>query len=171
MAHELVKRPTEALVAQPPPPLPEGFDPGSDPEWQRLWLAMRRRSWRCLAIVPCGRRISTLSIASAFAHLAWHHQRRPSRVVDGTNVKLADLESRLADASMHDFDDELTFLALGQVTENPNGLALARAADAALLCITLGESLVADAEHLIDEIGPERFVGTTLVHPMSTEAP
>ena len=135
-----------------------------------MTMLARRRAWRSLAIVPCGAGISTLAIASAFAHLAWEHQRRPSRVVDATCVTLSELDARLADASTRDFADQLTFVALGPLAECPIGLAIARAADAALLCVVLGETIIADAERLIAEIGVEHFVGSTLVRPKTSGA-
>jgi hypothetical protein len=54
-------------------------------------------------------------------------------------------------------------VSLEPVVSNPLGIAVALAADAALLCITLGETLLASAKRTVDLIGPERFIGSVVL--------
>src|SRR5260370_7451413 len=54
-------------------------------------------------------------------------------------------------------------VALEPVVSNPLGIAVAMAADAALLCVTLGEAPLASAKRTIEMIGRERFIGVVVV--------
>jgi hypothetical protein len=56
-------------------------------------------------------------------------------------------------------------VALEPVVSNPFGIAVALAADAALLCITLGETTLDSAKRTVELIGPERFIGCAAVRP------
>jgi hypothetical protein len=54
-------------------------------------------------------------------------------------------------------------IALGPVLERPASLALAQAADAAILCLVLGDGSIAEATRTIEEIGRERFLGSVIL--------
>ena len=54
-------------------------------------------------------------------------------------------------------------VALESVVSNPFGIAVALAADAALLCMTLEETLMDSARRTVELIGPERFIGCAVV--------
>jgi hypothetical protein len=54
-------------------------------------------------------------------------------------------------------------VALEPVVANPFGIAVALASDAALLCLTLGETRLDSARRTVELIGPERFVGCAVV--------
>lgn len=54
-------------------------------------------------------------------------------------------------------------VALESVVSNPFGIAVALAADAALLCVTLEETLMDSARRTVELIGPERFIGCAVV--------
>ena len=54
-------------------------------------------------------------------------------------------------------------VALEPVVSNPLGIAIALAADAALLCVTLGETPVVSARRTVEMIGRERFLGCVVV--------
>ena len=139
------------------------FKPEGDVEWQKLWLATQRRVWRSLAIIPAGKEVQTLRVAEALAVLAWHHLGKTIKVFDATRLALSDLESRLSDMSSRVARGESVIVAFGPILESPASLTLARATDAALLCIILGESQIKAAEASVSEIGEARFIGSVIV--------
>lgn len=164
---------TASTISSPPPPKPTeapggitwegGSNPADDVEWQKLWLAIQRRNWRSLAIVPAGEEINTVRIAHALAVLAWHHLGKTIKVFDVTHLALSDLERRLSDMSSRVARGESVICAFGQVIHSPASLTLARATDAALLCVLLGESRIDAAEATVAEMGAERFLGSVVL--------
>lgn len=56
-------------------------------------------------------------------------------------------------------------VALEPVVSNPLGIAVTLAADAALLCITLGETSLASAKRTVELVGRERFIGCVVRRP------
>ena len=160
-------------VSSAPPPKPAeapggitwegGANPADDVEWQKLWLAIQRKNWRSLAVVPAGDDIDTVRIAQALAVLAWHHLGKTIKVFDVTHLALSDLERRLSDMSSRVARGESIICAFGLVTHSPASLTLARATDAALLCVLLGDSRIDVAEATIAEVGAERFLGSVVL--------
>jgi hypothetical protein len=139
------------------------FDPTSAIAWQRLWLATQRRPWRSLAVIPAGTGAKTPRIARALAGVGSSHLGLSIRVTDATAITLAGLEACL-NAWIEPRDSlRRVLLALGPVLEDPASLALAQAADAAILCLVLGESSISEAERTIEEVGRARFVGSMIL--------
>lgn len=128
--------------------------------WEKIWLATQRRPWRSLAVIPAGPGAFTLGVARALAEVGSRHLGLPMRVTDATGVNLSRLEAFLSELRAR-----RGLLALGPVLERPASLALARAADAVLLCLVLGESSISGARETIDEVGRERFLGSVLLKP------
>jgi hypothetical protein len=54
-------------------------------------------------------------------------------------------------------------VALDPVVSNPAVLPIVLAADAALICITLGQTEIASARRTVELIGRERFIGCVTV--------
>jgi hypothetical protein len=145
----------------PPPSLRERAPETADAiAWEKIWLATQRRPWRSLAVIPAGPGAFTPGVARALAEVGSRHLGLPVRVTDATGITLARLEAFLTELRAR-----RGILALGPVLERPASLALARAADAVVLCLVLGESSISGAQQTIDEVGRERFLGSVLLKP------
>ncbi len=160
--------------ANPPPhverPRPVGaFDPALDVAWQRLWLATRRKPWTTLAVVPASAEFSALPTARALASVGWFHLDRPVDVIDATETDLSALQEVLDDLARRRGARRVTIVAVGPAGSNPVSASIARAVDAALLALHLGERVV-DAEKTLEDVGVERFLGSVLVHPPRASA-
>jgi hypothetical protein len=134
-----------------------------DVRLQKLWLATQRREWRSLAVIAASKTVDTLPIAEMLAQIAWCYRGQPSCVFD-----LRDLSLRLAEYQVREAQAQVeagtrVLVALRSVAENPTALLIARAMDAAVLCIHLGKTELKAAEEAIDEIGRDRVLGTILV--------
>lgn len=128
--------------------------------WQRLWLAAQSRPWRSLAVVAAGEGLSTARAARVLARAGASHLGDVVELIDATAVTLQQLRAITGSCVDRPDGAPRVILALGPVLESPASLALARAADAALLCVTLGETSIAEAQRTIAEIGQARFVGS-----------
>ena len=128
--------------------------------WEKIWLAVQRRPWRSLAVIPVGPGAFTPRVAGALAEVGSRHLGLPVRVTDATGLTLSRLETFLGE-----FRARRGIIALGPVLESPASLALARAADAVVLCLVLGESSISAAEQTVEEVGRPRFLGSVLLRP------
>ncbi len=130
---------------------------------QKIWLAVERREWRSLAVVSAGGPVDTLAMAQLFARLSWRYSGRPTTLCD-----LRDLSTRLIDYQVREMKEMVQrgtrlVIALRTLRENPTSEAIARQADATLLCVVLGETDVDGAQQTVAAIGRERIVGSVLV--------
>jgi hypothetical protein len=91
------------------------------------------------------------------------HLSRDITVIDVRSVTLKDLRPRLGDVKTRTARGDMVIVAVGPVGVNPTAVAFAETADAAILCVTIGASHLADADRAIEEIGRERFLGTAVL--------
>jgi hypothetical protein len=130
---------------------------------QRLWMAVVRTDWRILALIGASQDIDTSQLAELFAQLVWRYRGQPSNVCD-----LRDLSMRLLDHEVREMKAQAesgtrVVVALRSISENPTAAPIARQADAAILCIALGETELRGAEETIAAIGRERVIGSVLL--------
>ena len=135
-------------------------------EWQRLWLSTQRRPWATLALIPVGEGIPTLKLAGLLVAAGREHLSGTIIACDETNVSLSTLQTSLAEITERTHGAERVILAFPEVLQSPASLALARAADAVILCLGLGTSMIDEAERILDEVGRERVLGSVLFREM-----
>lgn len=135
-------------------------DPASTLAWERLWLAIQRTSWMSIALVPIGPGIETPRLAAALAEIGRLHLGAKILVHDATKVSIATLQAALSE--LIDCEDR-AIVALSPLTESPAGVELARAADAVVLCVALGESGIAEAKRILTDVGVEHVLGAVIV--------
>jgi hypothetical protein len=136
-----------------------------DVRLQKLWLATQRKKWRSLAIVAASKKVDTLVVAETLAKIAWWYRGEPSCVFD-----LRDLSLRLVEYQVNEVRGQveggaLVVIALRSIFENPTTVPVADGADAVVLCLGLGKTLIADAEATIAEVGRERVIGSIVLRP------
>ena len=136
-----------------------------DSEWQKIWLAAQRSDWRSLAVVSGAKGRSTVRVAQMLIRVGWRHRRLPMGLADLRHVPLSHMEGAISQVQAHVDDGERVLVALGSIFDNPTTAPLARAADRALLCVTLGVTAIAGAEQTVEEIGRDRFLGALILRP------
>jgi hypothetical protein len=135
---------------------------------QLLWLATQKREWRSLAVVASGQ-VPTIQVANMLARLAWWYRGQPSSVADFRDLSLRLVEYQLRDvAAQLERAPVTVVIALRSIFENPTVVPVARAVDAAVLCIQLGVTKINDSRKTIEAIGRDRFLGTIII-PVSSE--
>lgn len=136
-----------------------------DPEWQRLWLALQRRPWRALAIVPAADgapKDFALRIAVILSRTGMVHLGRPIQVADATNVPLSYLTQLMDEIQRCTNDGELILVALAPTAGSPVTVSIAQATDAALLCVLLERMGSSQMKKTVAQIGASRFVGSAI---------
>jgi hypothetical protein len=139
-----------------------------DSAWQKIWLAAQLRDWKSLAIVPGDKGASVVAVAQALVEMGWQHRGLPIGLADLRHVPLSHVDAATTQIRTHVKNGDRVLIALGSVFENPTTVALAQAADCAILCVTLGVTGIASAEQTIAEIGRERFLGSLVLHRQHT---
>jgi hypothetical protein len=130
---------------------------------QRLWLSLQQRAWRSLAVVAASEEIGTVGVANSLAKIAWWYTGQPSIVFDMRDLSLRLLDHQLREMTSHVRAADRVFVALRGATENPTTAPIARATDAAVLCVALGKTGERDAERTLQAIGRDHFIGAILV--------
>jgi len=132
-------------------------------EIQELWLALSRRAWRSVVLVPTERRGSAAAAAGALAEVGRRLRLTQVGALVATDLDYdgaAQLVLRLAAmGAAGPAAPEQLVVAIPSVVTEPLGVAVARQADVVVLCIRLGRTGLADARRAIELIGPDRVAG------------
>jgi hypothetical protein len=149
-------------------------------EAQELWLAITRREWQTLAVIPAHRDGSALSIATALAEAGSLLRGRPvelfsadradhgvtgeqSVVLNGratSHIPLHTVPDGGLPPALEKFE---RVVALEPLALNPMGATIAQAAEAVLMVAESGVTEIRNAKRTVEMIGRERFLGCVLV--------
>ena len=144
------------------------LEPWHEPQWQQLWLAVESRPWSSLALIPGGAGASldfTLQIAVNLSRTAMVHIGTAIQVADGTRVPLNQLNPFLNEVRRCTSAGQRLLVALPPTGSSPVTASIAQSVDAAILCVLLEQMASADASRTVKLVGPQRFLGSVLVHP------
>jgi hypothetical protein len=131
-------------------------------DYQRIWLGTQSRAWQTLAVVPVDERVSTYEVANLITTLGLHHGESVS-VADLRDVRLSRVGAFLEAAGELVKRGQRVVYATCSIRENLATIPLARAADAVILCVSIGASMIGSIEDAIEQIGKERFLGSMLI--------
>jgi hypothetical protein len=139
-----------------------------DPDWQRLWLTIEKQSWHTLSIIPAGEGADpdfTISLAVTLSRTGMTHLGRPIQVADGTQVALSQLNGFLMDVQACTSAGDRLLVALPPITSSPTAPAIAKATDAAVLCVLMERMSWVQARQTIRLVGTSRFLGSIIIKP------
>jgi hypothetical protein len=134
-------------------------EPVPNAQWQQIWFTALRRPWSSLALVPAGPGDSALFAAEALAAVGRLHGGRAIRLVDAEEAGLTDVADILESLAAIAGREELAVVAAGCPLTEAAAIPIARAADAALLVVPLGDAHFSGARRVVDLVGRDRFIG------------
>ena len=148
-------------------------DAQSDPprrEYQELWLALARKSWRSLALVA-EREESASEITNALAEVARMLDERvsffaPIDVPDYVSVAgiLSAANANVtADIPRPVKPPARNIATLPPVATNPLALKVAAAADIVVICVEIGKTRFSAVRRTLELIGRDRVAGCVLI--------
>lgn len=131
-------------------------------DWQRMWLCTQSRDWRTLALVPGDERTSTVDVANLIAKLGRDHGES-IHVADLRNLRLKHVGAFLEGSRWDVGQGDRIIFVTRSASANMATVPLARAADCAILCVSLGMTSLEGVRDSIEQIGREHFLGSLLV--------
>jgi hypothetical protein len=138
-----------------PPPAP------ISPVWQRIWLRTQLREWTSLAVLgssklmPDGAMRVARGLARVSAEVGYELVILDGRAVDLKNMSA--LQARMRSLAAR---GTRCIAVLGLAGENAISVPVAQSADAAIMCVFIGETSIVTAEQTIEQVGRDRFLGT-----------
>jgi hypothetical protein len=132
-------------------------------ELQRLWFATLKKDWSSLVVLPAQPGGAATNVARALAQVAAVHKDSPIKLISGEGADLQNASRLIIDMTSHVSAGGLVIIVLESIVSNPAGIPVALAADAALLCVQLGETDFESAERTVELLGENRFVGAVTI--------
>jgi hypothetical protein len=147
----------EAAMATPSVEVRRDVAPPLEVAWQVLWLRISALPWRSVALVPTGASLHARH-AMGFLHAAAQaHPAVPLDSLDATVDNVASLETLAAFRLRRGY--QRLVVAVPEPASAPHAVALARAADVAVVVIPMGSQPTRDARLVMNLVGMDRFVG------------
>lgn len=133
-----------------------------------LWCRLEGLSWRTLAVVAPGDGGRAWRLAQALVQVAEKRPRRlkPVNVTRASVERMGAVTRVLVPEKLLAAADRTRFvLAVDSPLENPAAIGLLSGCDAVVLLVEQMRTRIADAQRILDLVGPERFVGAVLCAP------
>jgi hypothetical protein len=131
-------------------------------EWQRVWLRAQGHDWRTLALVPADDGICTYDVANVIAKLALANGEF-IHVADVRDLRMRHVDAFIDGTRWDASQGDRIVFATRSASNNPTTVRLARAADYAILCVSLGSTSLDCVRDAIEQIGRKHFLGSLLV--------
>jgi hypothetical protein len=132
--------------------------------WQALWFALLRHKWTTLAVVPSKVDLSVHFVAKALSEVGKLHGVSKVHLVNSEGVYLADAARVIETVKDIGSKNEIALVAVDWPADNQAAIPIARACEAALLCVPLGGKTT-DAHAAVDLVGRDRFIGSIAIQP------
>ncbi|HUM09629.1 MAG TPA: hypothetical protein VLT82_01645 [Myxococcaceae bacterium] len=133
---------------------------------QQLWFSIQRLPWASLVLVPADPGTSSQEVGKALHDVGKLTMGDRLRMLDARGLQLPATAPLILDMSgaapvrpaATEWSERVLVL-VDSVLSQPSGIPIALAADAVVLCLTLGKTPVAAARETVKLIGAQRFVG------------
>jgi len=171
---------TQADTAHPAGPAADGT--GRVPElaelagrdYQELWFALSRQPWRSVVLVPVEAGLRADELATALAGIGRRLGFTQVSAVVADQIEFAtvgQLAARVAAPGQASGSAAIgggaqVIVSIPPVVVQPLGVAVARAADAVVLCLAVGETSVGQVARTIELVGRERIRGAVVLPPV-----
>lgn len=138
-------------------------EPRAADAWAQLWFSVERHAWSTIAVVPSSPADDGLAAARSLTAAGNMYREGGVALVDATRAQPGAIPGLIAAAAEGVATGARVVIAVDSPISNPAAIAVARAADAALLAVPLGRGKLADARRAVDTVGRDRFVGSVAI--------
>lgn len=137
---------------------------------QQLWFSIQRFDWSSLVLLPADPETSALELGQALHEVGRLTMGERLRLLDGRGIKLPatapmilDMSGATPVRSAGTEWSERVLVVVDSVVSHPSSIPIALAADAVVLCLTLGKTPLATARETMKLVGAQRFIGCITV--------
>jgi len=128
--------------------------------WPAVWFALGKYSWTSLVIVPAHESLSTLPIARAVVAAGKLFEQHPIVLVEAEGIAPSLVSEVITSFRDRAAAGERTVIAVGSPLIDYAAIPIARAADAAVLLVSLASTGRREANRTIEAIGRTHFLGS-----------
>jgi len=139
-------------------------DPTLRLQWHKIMTGALRHAWTSLAVVTTGPAASSLDVARALTDAIRYYRMLPAELMDASGVTRASVGAILE--RIASTDRGLLIVGLDSFLDNPMAIVVAQAAQASLLCVTLGQTETKAAAEAL-EIIRATTIGSVVLRPRS----
>jgi len=132
-------------------------------EWPPVWFSLVQHAWTSIVLVPARPGMSTLGVARALAAAGRLYEERTVCCLEAEHVPPTAVRKVIADLRDRSATGERTVVAVSSPLDDHGAVPIARAADAAVLVVPLGEAGLAEAKKTIAAVGAGAFIGAITV--------
>lgn len=132
-------------------------------DWQRMWVRAQGVGWRTLALVPGDDSTSTFEVANLIARLS-REQGDSVHVVDMRALRPKSVHAFLEGMRVEAARGTRIVIATRSTATSVATAPIARAADCAILCASIGSTSLASIRETVQQIGRKHFLGSLLVN-------
>lgn len=147
--------------------IPRADDSVAEPNhpWGHTWFSLLQARWTSLVLVPAEPGLSTVEVARALAEVGRQYQFEPIQVIDAGEVASGTLQGVLGTIEQFNGSVARLLIAVSSPLSHDAAIPAARAADAAVLVVDVGQTPIATARRTIDCVGASHFLGAIARHP------
>jgi hypothetical protein len=134
-----------------------------DTRWPLVWFAIAQHPWSSLVLVPADERLSVLPMARALTAAARMYEERPVSLIEAEHAAPSDVRAITANVRDYASQGQRIIVAVRSPLVSHPATPIARACDAAILLIPLGQTKMAAAKQVIATVGHTAFLGAFTV--------
>ena len=134
-------------------------------EWSQLWFTLVKEPWTTLVIVPAESDSSALGHARSLAEAGRRYQADSVDVIDAERITPSDVPEVLTTLAERSGNGVRVLVAVRSPLEHAAAIPVARACEAAVLAVRLGEAQMVASRRTIDTVGESLFIGSIVEPP------
>ena len=134
---------------------------------QRLWLHLQSRAWRTLAVVPAEAGMPAGHAARVLGAIAAEN----GEAFDLFDARSTELDCAPAEVAAAAGGSRRVLVVTRAIEEDVATVPLARAADAVLLCVSIGSTSLRAAAEVMAAIGKDRFLASLSLRARPPKVP
>jgi hypothetical protein len=146
---------------------------GAGRDYQELWFSLSRRTWRSVVLVPAEAGGSAAAVATSLSEVGRRLRETPVTfhvVADQLDPTSAGrIAASLASGTVSetppapDAAPGQVIVAIQPVVSEPLGVAIAQAADMAVICVEMGRTTTSSVRRTLELLGRDRVAGCVLI--------
>jgi hypothetical protein len=134
--------------------------PISSSQWTLVWFSLIEHPWTSIVIVPAEANASSISVARALTDVGNAYEEQGVQLIEAERLPPAIARHVIATMAKRADSGARTVVAVSSPLVDYNAIPIARAADASILLVRVGGTVLGDAKRTVNMIGRPCFIGS-----------